>query len=100
MKHKIGDVVKIKSREWWASLPKNAYGNYESPGGLLFNKDMVPYLGRTYTIERLTVSGYYKLSGIGWSWADWMFEEPTVEDVEFEEIPNVSSSDDPYNWLF
>lgn len=100
MKYKVGDTVLVKSKEWWDSLPKDRNGNYQGPEGLLFNKKMAKYLGQTHTIvNELHYSETYKLKGIEWSWADWMFEEPTIEDVGFEEIPDTPSPKDPYDWL-
>ena len=79
MKYKVGDIVKIKSLEWYNDSCKNCDIEID---GVLFNPDMCKYCGKTSIITAES-NGHYILSidSSRWFWYDWMLEdEPTVSD--------------------
>jgi hypothetical protein len=80
LKHKIGDVITIKSLDWY-NLHKSSDGHYINPNsGAYFTSTMADFCGKTARITELEKNCdklYYKLD-IGrstWSWEDWMFED-------------------------
>jgi hypothetical protein len=88
-KYKVGDTVRIRSREWVdaqvkdagdkvriRSRVKDAGGNI--PIGEVFVERMFVYAGRTAQITEVNDNGYYYLdiTGIIWRWEDWMFDDP------------------------
>lgn len=97
MKYKVGDKVKIKSVEWYRSKARFS-GGLCPINDINFVSGMAKYLGQTCVIQRVD-GRRYSLEGIPYHWADYMLEDPIVEDVESEEIAK-PSSDDPYSWLF
>ena len=97
MKHKVGDVVQIKSLDWYN---KNKYEQIASLAGEkspLFASVMTEYCGMQAKIS--SISGHmYKLDidcGL-WDWADYMFEEGCVIDHKKEDMVNHPSH---YTWL-
>ena len=88
LKHKIGDVIQIKSRVWY-NINKNEYGDViSSEGDAYFTSSLAKYCGhqaQIISIEKLGDKSYYKLDIDKplWNWEDWMFEDsdegPTTE---------------------
>lgn len=76
MKHNVGDVVRIKSEEWYEKN-MNECRDIEPIGGTIgFVKYMSEYCGMKATIIHL-ISSYYKIdidNGY-WDWEDYMFED-------------------------
>lgn len=74
MKYKVGDKVRIKSKEWWDAQPKNENGNVEIID--YFTRAMSEYCGRTATIEVL-LKGKYLLDveNQTYPWTDEMFDD-------------------------
>ena len=70
---KVGDIVKIKSLEWYNDSCKNCKIEID---GVLFNPDMCKYCGKTSIITAES-NGHYILSidSSRWFWYDWMFED-------------------------
>lgn len=97
MKYKVGDTVKIKSEEWYRSNA-DSFGDIRPLNDVYFVSEMSQFLGQTHVVAEVKDRSY-RLKDIPWHWADYMLEDPIIEDVEFEEIVK-PSSDDPYNWLF
>lgn len=65
LKHKKGDVVRIKSKEWWNSMPKNENGyvkitNRRFISDRNFTDEMYHFCGNI-AIIRLVRGDYYKL---------------------------------------
>ena len=80
MKYKIGDIVKIKSQEWY-DKNKDECGRVHCE--CLFVDDMSEYLGKTAKIIE-KYDNYYDLNidGGQWTWTDEMFED---EDISNED---------------
>jgi hypothetical protein len=87
--YKIGDKVKIKSREWF----KNVSGNgYDISRGVTFVLDMISYCGKIITIEdyREPETEKEKKEGLiyytarnDYAWQAYMFENEN-EQMEFD----------------
>ena len=77
---KVGDKVKIKSREWYETW-SNVFG--EVLVRCTFVKHMKDYCGRTMTISEVTPSGNYELKGVDFYFSIDMFEEvyPMLEQI-------------------
>lgn len=76
MRYKIGDKVKVKSREWYDEN-KDEYGTVELSGFPDFVKDMAVFCGKKATI-RSRISNTYGIdidNGPRFFWTDEMFEE-------------------------
>lgn len=75
MKHKIGDLVQIKSEKWYS---ENANSNGEIfCDGEDFVDSMTPYLGKRAYITNIIEDCFYTLDideGV-WNWVDDMFED-------------------------
>jgi len=84
MRHKVGDKVKIKSKEWYDNEPKDEYGVTYScrqlgAFAIGFTKNMSRYCGRIFTIVDDSEDCYLltddKNNCIPFCWVDDMFEE-------------------------
>lgn len=75
MKYKVGDKVKIKSREWFDAQDKDEDDNVCIEGKESFVEYMAEYCGQTATVIRV-VKNFYVLDidDGDWCWQDWMFE--------------------------
>jgi hypothetical protein len=75
MKYKVGDTVRIRSKEWFDARDKNEEGHIERKGEI-FASDMFDYAGQTARIiESFDNGNYYvDITGDKWEWAYWMFE--------------------------
>lgn len=89
MKYKVGDKVRIKSREWYK---ENKIRNSINLGGRYFTQDMSYYCGREAIIE-VAESGFtkgyrYFLNIDNWkhSWDDDMFEDSLSDNAEKQHI--------------
>ena len=79
MKHKVGDIVKIKSREWYNE-------NKEKDGVVRlkeqpFERSMSEYLGKTAKIMEIKTSKLWYGLDIDeqwWNWTDEMFEDEVI----------------------
>lgn len=94
MKHKIGDKVRIKSREWYDNNEgKDADGDILC-GGIYFDHDMRPYCGKSATITDVAGTYSIDIDNGKWSWTDEMFEddEPQVSETLLQDIANVIKS--------
>lgn len=89
MKHKVGDKVRIKSREWYEKN-KNRAGDILC-GGIFFVEDMDCYCGKIATITE--ANGTYKIDidDHEFSWTDEMFEDnkPRTSETLLKDIANV-----------
>lgn len=70
MKYKVGDKVRVRKD----LVADKRYGNH------FFVSDMKPYIGKTMTIDSITIYGYrLKEDKGGWYWTDEMLED--AEDI-------------------
>lgn len=90
MKYKVGDRVRIKSREWYE---ENKLGDYINLGGRRFNKYMASYCGREAIITD-TSEGWEKgyryaidIDNGEYSWDDDMIECLVLDN---DEKPHIS----------
>lgn len=95
MKYKVGDKVRIKSRDWYYSN-KNRLGEVwtKSLGGeykICFDRDMIRYCGMEaviFSVEREN----YALKGIPYAWTDEMIEglaEDETKPLTYEETVEI-----------
>ena len=89
MKHKVGDRVKVKSLEWYYSLPEDyelIYGIIERGRYDHFVEDMSEYCGRIVEISDIVEANkheYYRIKEDyeEFYWSDYMFEEEMKENM-------------------
>ena len=90
MKHKVGDVVQIKSLDWY-NKKRKGHPNIIITSSITFNKEMSSYCGKKLKIKSVHGWGYfldideYKK----FCWTDDMFED----EVCFEETPNIEEKE-------
>jgi hypothetical protein len=76
MKHKAGDTVRIRSKEWLDKQDKDIGGSIVRPmKSAVFSSGMSIYAGKTAEITRIN-NNCYKLDidDGSWIWQDWMLE--------------------------
>jgi hypothetical protein len=73
-RHKAGDTVCIRSREWIDAQEKNDFGGIVTSGIVLI-KLMFEYAGRIAMICNVWGDAYrLDIDGGAWLWADWMLD--------------------------
>lgn len=78
MKHKVGDIVRIKSRKWYDAKEKVGGYIFLCPYG--FTIDMSTYCGAEAKIIEVREDSYFiDIDGRKWLWTDEMFEDETFE---------------------
>lgn len=89
MKHKVGDKVRIKSKEWYEKN-KNRAGDILC-GGMFFVGDMDCYCGKIATITEANVTYKIDIDDHEFSWTDEMFEDEAPHPSEdlLKDIANV-----------
>lgn len=94
MKYKVGDIVKVKSIDWY-NKNKNFNGvvMYDN---IIFTTSMSEFCGKICTIQYCTHDGNYKLENIPYYFSDDMFEEDikkvSIEIPEGYEIDRENST--------
>lgn len=91
MKYKVGDKVKVRSKEWWDAQPKNAYG-YVECGADVFSEGMTYMCGEIVTISAIR-SNTYRIGEGMFNWTDEMFEglaEDSQKGISEQLIKNIS----------
>jgi hypothetical protein len=88
MKYKVGDTVRVKSREWYKEM-KNGSGVVRMPGEYdCFTSAMAVHCGvlakvvavKTYPYR---YNKYYVLNiGVMFCWEDWMFADVVIENIK------------------
>lgn len=73
MKHKVGDKVRIKSKEWWDAQPKNKYGDVRC-GSDTFTDTMTCMCGKVVEITDVLEDTYF-IKEYGLNWTDEMFDD-------------------------
>jgi hypothetical protein len=84
-KYKIGDKVRVRSKEWIDAQKKNDYGYILAPKGCAM--DMLTtqqaHAGEVTEILCVDVDGTYRISADNadlW-WAEWMFDDPAGPEI-------------------
>lgn len=76
MQRKVGDKVRIRSREWYNEQANSNKGKVESKDGVYFNPDMREYCDRIGTITRVESDGYrIDIDGGRWKWSEDFLED-------------------------
>ena len=88
MKYKVGDKVRIRSKEWYESH-KNKFGkiwtvSLSGEGIVCFDQDNAKYCGKEVIIFSVDPDNYV-LRGIPYEWTDEMIEGLTEEDNPFDD---------------
>lgn len=86
MKHKIGDIVRIKSIDWY-EREKNEEGNIKA-----FVSSMSKYCGRNAEIMDIIRNNSYRIDidGMSYAWADYMFDDtPQSNEDVLKEIADI-----------
>lgn len=73
MKHKVGDKVRIKSKEWWNAQPKNVNGDVRC-GSDTFTDTMTCMCGKVVEISYVSEDTYF-IKEYGYNWTDEMFDD-------------------------
>lgn len=73
MKYKVGDKVRIRSKEWWNAQPKNANGSVVC-GDYNFTEEMTPLCGKAVQITAQFTNSYLIL-GCMYNFTDEMFDD-------------------------
>lgn len=73
MKHRVGDKVRVKSKEWWNAQPKNESGSVEC-GADTFNELMASMCGKVVEISDVSEETYF-IKEYGYNWNDEMFDD-------------------------
>lgn len=80
MKYKVGDKVRIKSKEWWDAQPKSKYGDVYY-NNYIFTKGMSAFCGMVAAIVRVQTScNSYLLDSSNYSWFEYFLEEISGND--------------------
>ena len=84
---KVGDKVRVKSKEWFDAQEKDSDGDILlselTPGGFYFTTKMIKHCGEEFYITRIEDREsvpYYKFRDLSFNWEFWMFD--LIEDVE------------------
>lgn len=73
MKYKVGDKVRIKSKEWWDAQPKDVDGDVTC-NKECFTRCMAEYCGKVATISHID-DVTYNLKEFDYYWTDEMFDD-------------------------
>ena len=81
MKYKVGDKVRIKSKEWFDKQPKNERGSVVKHNSDAFTERMSMFCGLDATITNVRNTCYdIDIDEEFYNWKDWMFEaKPTIK---------------------
>ena len=91
MKYKVGDKVRIKSLEWYNER-KNGLGHVAHDDFYnTFVSSMIAYCGMEANITEVEGSHYIlDVDNGDWWWQDFMFEEPLVDDSNYEQLKEIA----------
>ena len=90
-KYKAGDIVRIKSKEWY-DKNKNKFGkvwtsSYNGEHLICFDQDMAKYCGKAFVIASVEPE-CYALVGVPYAWTDEMIEGTADEETVIQEMQN------------
>ncbi len=98
MKYKIGDVVRVKSLDWYnENKDSNGCIDFYFPDiSVSLNSKMASFFGKKVTIEKINGNSYsINEDGHRFAWTDGMFEEPdrqlVISDEKAKQIYKTSS---------
>jgi hypothetical protein len=86
MKYKVGDLVRVRSLDWWEHEPKGSDGAVHREGYIwFFIRAMKRYCGKVFRVGEVAegwTHTVYRLDGTERhiTWADWMLE-PHIENI-------------------
>jgi hypothetical protein len=82
MKYKVGDTVRIRSKEWMDAQDKNHLGSIDNlKGSYIMNSSMQEYAGETTKIVVVHHVGYsLDIDNHFNIWQDWMFDPDYSDD--------------------
>ena len=85
--YKVGDKVRIKSKEWFDSQPKDRDGDIPSPNekGLYFTAKMSNFCSEVFTIESIDDFCIY-LEENNEGWKPWMFDPVEEDKIEVGDL--------------
>ena len=91
MKYKVGDKVRIQSKEWYKSH-KNKFGEVwtvclSGKGTICFDQDNAKYCGKVLTIAAIEPENYAMVGNI-YAWTDEMIEGLAEEETKFGTASN------------
>ena len=79
MKYKVGDKVRIKSKEWFDKQPKNKNGNVVKHNSYAFTETMSMFCGLDATIIEVRNTSYdIDVDDEFYNWEDWMLEGDSI----------------------
>lgn len=78
MRYKVGDKVRVKSKAWFDSMPKNFNGDIRLSTET-FTKSMSNFCGKILTIKRVEDDGYITFEGDLFIWTEEMFENGPID---------------------
>lgn len=96
MKYKVGDKVRIKSREWYDNNKDKDCDGDILCRGIYFDHDMRPYCGKSATITNVADTYSIDLDNGKFCWTDEMFEDHAqqVSETLLRDIANVIKEHD------
>ena len=91
LKYKVGDKVRIQSKEWYESH-KNKFGKVwtvclSGEGTICFDHDNAKYCGKVLTIAAIEPENY-AMVGNSYAWTDEMIEGLVEEETKFGTASN------------
>ena len=81
MKYKVGDKVRIKSKDWYEKNKLGELNDYTVCGRMAFTREMCELCGKVVTIRNV-YDYYYSIEESYWSFSDEMFED----DFDFKNL--------------
>lgn len=83
MKHKVGDIVRVKPLSWYEEQLKLSGGiNVQNNNGYYFANNMTKYCGKVTKVEKVLGDEYYILSDCGnYNWVDDFIEDIPVTEL-------------------
>lgn len=82
MKYKVGDKVRIKSKEWYENNKDKDCDGDILCGDVYFMSNMKDYCGKTATITEAKKHYRIDLDNGRWCWSDELFEDSTLDNAE------------------
>ena len=85
MSKNIGELVQIRSKEWFEKNKEYINNEFRVDRGesFFFSEDMLKYCGKIATIKEIKFGGAYDLDldNGSYGWCDFMFEDVDIESI-------------------